>query len=107
MVIEPKEPGKSVKRRQDEAHDDPALILVDDEVPMDWYNVEMRQFQYDLARGVNFGTPYCIEMFNHFNVQHVDWGNYLHVFIWEEKINTRGSGARGNDDGDDDDEDKD
>lgn len=45
MVIEPKEPGKSVKRRQDEAHDDPPLILVDDEVPMDWYNVEMRQFQ--------------------------------------------------------------
>lgn len=36
--VVPEQPGRRVRPRQDQAHDDPPVISVDEEIPMDWYN---------------------------------------------------------------------
>lgn len=106
-VIGPEELGRRVRPRQDRACEDPPMIPVEDEIPNEWFNVEGRRYQDDLGRSLNFTNRSFIQMFNHFNIQHVDGGQFPYVPTWEERINTRrseagGSGARENDEEEED-----
>ena len=48
-VMTPEEPSRRVRPRQENVEEDPPVIPVDDEMPIDWYNVEVRRYQDDLG----------------------------------------------------------
>ena len=52
-VVAPEQPGWRDRPRQEHIHEDPSLIPIDEEFPMDWYNVGSRQSHDDLGRGMN------------------------------------------------------
>ena len=84
------------------------MIPVDnDEVPMDWYNVEMRRLQDQMERGINFSNQSHIRLFDHFHIPHIDGGNYPYIPSWDERISARHSGAGGSGANNDDEEDED
>ena len=83
------------------------IPVENDEVPMDWYNVEMRRLQDQMARGLNFSNQSHIRLFDHFNIPHIDGGNFPYIPTWEEVISARRSGAGGSGVGLDDDEEED
>nr|KAJ0204711.1 hypothetical protein LSAT_V11C500278910 [Lactuca sativa] len=108
-VVGPNAPGRRVRpRRERDVEDEPPVIPVENEdVPMDWYNVEMRRMQDQLARGLNFSNQSHIRLFDHFNIPHIDGGNYPFIPSWDERIAARRSGAGGSGAANDDEEDED
>ena len=108
-VVGPEAPGRRVRsRRERDMEDEPPVIPVENEdVPMDWYNIEMRRMQDQMARGLNFSNQSHIRLFDHFNIPHIDGGNYPYIPSWDERISARHSGAGGSGANNDDEEDED
>lgn len=52
-VLVPEHPWRRVRPQPAEVCEELPVILVEDEMPMDPYNLAMRQFNDNLARGVN------------------------------------------------------
>lgn len=38
-VVTPEDPGRRVRPRQENVHEEPPVIPAEDEIPMDWYNM--------------------------------------------------------------------
>ncbi|KAL7605090.1 hypothetical protein Lser_V15G17613 [Lactuca serriola] len=108
-IVGPEAPGRRVRsRRERDVEDEPPVIPVENEdVPMDWYNVEMRRMQDQMARGLNFCNQSHIRLFDHFNIPHIDGGNYPFIPSWDERIGVRRSGVGGSGAANDDEEDED
>jgi hypothetical protein len=100
-VVSPEEPGRRVRPRHEQAHDDPPVIPVDDEVPMDGYNMEVRRYQDDLGRSMNYNNMALSHLFTHLNIPSMDTPDYPYVRSWDERIEARRSGAGGCGDGED------
>ncbi|KAL7605091.1 hypothetical protein Lser_V15G17612 [Lactuca serriola] len=108
-IVGPEAPGRRVRsRRERDVEDEPPVIPVENEdVPMDWYNVEMRRMQDQMARGLNFCNQSHIRLFDHFNIPHIDGGNYPFIPSWDERIGARRSEVGGSGAANDDEEDED
>lgn len=78
-VVSPEEPGRRVRPRHEQAHDDPPVIPVDDEVPMDGYNMEVRRYQDDLGRSMNYNNMALSHLFTHLNIPSMDPPDYPYV----------------------------
>ena len=52
-LVVPEQPGRRFRPRPVEVREEPLFTLVEDEMPMDPYNLSMRELQDNLARGVN------------------------------------------------------
>ena len=46
--------GRRVRQRLGDAEEEPPVILIEDEWPMDPYNVALRCYQDNFGRGVNY-----------------------------------------------------
>ena len=71
------------------------IPMDNDDVPIDWYNVEMRQLQDQMARDTNFSNESHVRLFDHFHIPHIDGGNFPYIPSWNEVISARRSGAGG------------
>ena len=67
---------------------DPPVIPVDEELPMDWYNVELRRYQDDIGRGVNFVNESfaCLFKQMHFTPR----PGFPYISSWDERMQARG-----------------
>ena len=67
-MLAPEEPGRQVRPRHEHACEDPPVILVDDELLMDWYNMELRRYQGDLGMSMNYHNGSFVHLFNQLNL---------------------------------------
>ena len=51
--VAPEGPGRRVRPRPTHIHEDPPVIPIEDELPMDPYNFELRAYQDDIGCGLN------------------------------------------------------
>ena len=101
----PEEPGRRVRPRREHVREGPPVIPVDDKLPMDWYNMEMRRYQNDLGLSMNYHNKSFFYLFEQMNIFPRPGPRYPYVASWEERVNQRrnqagGSGAGGNEEED-------
>lgn len=106
-VMAPKGPGRRFRARPVPVHEDPPVIPVEDELPMDPYNIAIRELQDDLASGVNHIHSTLEYIMSHMHIPHNDsLPSYLYIQSWEDRWRARqgGPGGSGTGGGDKDDE---
>lgn len=95
-VVTPKQPRRRVRPRQEPMQEYPPFIPIHDELPMDPYNVELRAFQDEFVRSMNYGHRNFAHMMNHLNIPRMDdEPDYPYVGSWNERWNARKGGAGG------------
>ena len=62
-VLVPEEPRRKVRQQKDHVREDPPVIPVEEEQPMDWYNVDMRRYRDDLGRSMNYHNESFVYLF--------------------------------------------
>ena len=71
-------------------HEDPPMVPVDDELPMQPYNVELRAYQDDIGRSLNYHHMTVAHMMHHMNIPRMnDVPDYPYIRSWEERWNSR------------------
>lgn len=94
MVLEVS--GRIVRPRHVHMHEDPPVLPVEDELPMDPYNMELRSYQDDIGHGSNLTNITLEYMMSHMNIPCNDsFPDYPHIRTWEDRWSTRQSGAGG------------
>ena len=71
-VVAPEELGRRVRPRQENVQEDPPVISIDDEMLMNWCNVEVRRYQDDLGRSMNYNHWTLAYLFYHLNIPPMD-----------------------------------
>lgn len=95
-VVAPKQLGRRVRPRQGHMHEDLLMISVEEELPMDPNNVELRAYQDDIGRSLNYNHMNLAHMVSHMNVtENNAFSDYPHIRSWEERWNARQSGVGG------------
>ena len=104
----PEQPRKRVRPRPTHMQEDPPVIPINDELPMDPYNVEQRAFQDDLASNLNYGHRNLAHMMSHLNIPRMEnEPEYPYVRSWSDRWSMRQSGAGGSGLGEEESEDED
>lgn len=84
-VLVSEQPGRRVRARPAAVHEEPPIIPIEDEMPMDPYNLSMRQFHDNLARGVNHTNMTLEFMMSQMNMQRPDsHPPYPYIPSWED-----------------------
>lgn len=60
--------GRRVRQRLDDLEEEPPVIPIEDEMPMDPYNVALCHYQDNLGRGVNYANMNFNFMMQHMNI---------------------------------------
>lgn len=84
LVLE--ESGRWVRPRREHIREEPSVIPVNDEIPMDWYIMELRRYQDDLRCNMNYPNESFIHFFNQLNFAPRDGPGYPYVRGWDERI---------------------
>ena len=88
--------------------EDPPVIPINDELPMDPYNVEQRAFLDDLASSLNYGHRNLAQMMSHLNIPRIEnEPEYPYVRSWSERWSMRQSVTGGSGLGEEESEDED
>lgn len=95
-VLVPEEPRRRVRPRREYVQEEPPVIPIDDEIPMDWYNIELRRYQDDLGRNMNYQNESSVHLFNQLNLAPRDGSGYPYVRSWDERISQHQNQAGGN-----------
>lgn len=66
--------------------------------------MELRRYQYDIGQGINYNYMALSHMMNHIHIPLMEEPEYSHIRSWNERVNSRRSGARGSGVGDDNEE---
>lgn len=93
-----------MKPRPKAVHEEPPVIFVEDEMPMDLYNRAMRQYQDNIGKGLNYQNMHTDLLFRHMQISR-PYGYptyYPYISNWNELWGSMqggavGSGARGED----------
>ena len=101
----PEEPGRRGRRRRERVPQDPPVIPVEEELPMDWYNVEMRRYQDDIGWGVNFVNESFTCLFE--QMHSTPRPRFPYISSWDESVQARGNQVSGSGAGGDEDEEED
>lgn len=100
-VMVPEQPGRRVRPRPEPVHEEPLVIPVEDEMPMNPNNLSMRKFQDNLSHGENHTNMTLEFMMSQINMQCPDsHPPYSYIPSWEDIWRERqgragGSEARG------------
>ena len=107
VVLVPEESGRRVRPHRENIQEKLLVIPVDDEIPMDWYNMELRRYQDDLRRSMNYHKESFVHLFNQMNLAPRDGPGYPYVRSWKERISQCQNQSRGSGGGEDEEEDGD
>lgn len=106
-MVAPEEPGRRERARKGNVHEDPPVIPVEDELPMDPFSVELRVYLDEIGRGLNHNNMTLEYMMSHMNIPDNDsFSDYSLNRNWDERWSVRQSGAGGSGYGSGDDEDE-
>lgn len=92
---------------REQVREDPPVIPVDEELPMDWYNIEARRYQDDRRKIMKYNNDSFVYLFEQMNIVPRPGPGFAYVPSWEERLQARrnqasGSGTGGNEEDDDD-----
>ena len=96
-----------MRQRREEVEEDPPVIPVDEDLSMDWYNIEARRYQDDLGRSMNYNNESFVYLFEQMNIAPRPGPGFLYVPSWEERLQARRNQASGSGIGGDEEEDDD
>lgn len=67
-------------------HEDPPMIPVEDKLPIDPYNLELRAYQDDIGRRLNHTNMNLEHMMSHMNIPcNESFPDYPYIRNWEER----------------------
>lgn len=102
-VLMTEQPVRRFRPPPMEVREEPPIIPVMDEMPMDSYNFAMRQFPYNLPHGVNHTNMTLAFLMHQMNIHRPDT-HPTHPYVpsweelwWERQGGPGGSGAGGED----------
>lgn len=106
-AMAPEEPGRRVWPRRLHIHEDPPIVPMEDGLPMDPYNIELRAYQDDISRSLSLNHMTHEYIMSHMNIPRNDsFPNYPYIRNRDERWRARqgGAGGSGTKGGDDEDE---
>lgn len=78
------QPGRRVWQRPGDHEEEPSIIPIEDELPMDPNNVALRRYQDNKARGINYTNIHLDIMMQHMNINRPsgDPVSYPYIPTW-------------------------
>lgn len=67
-VVQPEQVGRRVKPRPKVVHEEPPVIFVEDEMPIDLYNRAMSQYQDNIGKGLNYQNMHTDLLFRYMQI---------------------------------------